>query len=385
MIDSGFLRHALDRLASTPSVSGSEGAIGRVFAGLADEAGLDASFLPVPGRAPNVIASREHGDGPTLLFNGHLDTLPIPTLGWAADPYEPRFDGEWYVAAEVNNMKAALAAMLTAAKSLAGGPWKGRLVLMGAVGECDTLGIGTRTALDDGLRADCAINGEPTDLALLIAHAGVTQLQVIFSGTSAHVSQREQGHNAITDLARAIADLDESALRFEADERFPGLPTLNVGRVEGGTLASMLAAEAAAWIDVRLVPGMTAETVREDLHARLVARGIPRATVTTRIPPEFMNPPAFVADPASRVVTAVAAAHESIAGERCIRHSQPPQVFFGSDASHLAAAGIPTCIYGPGEAADINVPNERISWAKVETAARVYEAAAMRLLEDRRT
>lgn len=384
-MDEAFLRHALDGLASTPSVSGSEAEIGRVFADLAREAGLEPTFLTVPGRAPDVIASVERGVGPTLLFNGHLDTLPVAASGWMSDPYVPRFDGGWYVAAEVNNMKAALAGMLTALRGMQGHDWHGRIVLMAVVGECDTLGLGTRTALDAGLGGDMAINGEPTDLMLLMAHAGVTQFELVFRGRSAHISQRHQGHNAITDLARAVAGLDERILRFVPDERFPGLPTLNVGRIEGGSLPSMLAAEARMAIDVRLIPGMTPDAIREDIRAYLGATGIEDVEIIGRTPPSFMNPPAFAADPASSVVRAVAEAHEATLGRPCIRWSEPPQVFFGSDASHLSAAGIPTCIYGPGDAVDINVPNERIAWGNVVAAARVYEGAALRLLQSRAT
>jgi acetylornithine deacetylase/succinyl-diaminopimelate desuccinylase-like protein len=53
-----------------------------------------------------------------------------------------------------------------------------------------------------------------------------------------------------------------------------------------------------------------------------------------------------------------------------------PQVFFGTDASHLLAAGIPTAIYGPGRVADINAVEESIAVEDVLHAARVYTLSA---------
>jgi acetylornithine deacetylase len=380
--DVAFLREALDALVSVPSSSGSEAAITSAFAALCRDAGLEPTLGPVPGRADNVVASKTRGAGPTILLNGHLDTLPVPATGWTRDPYRPAVIGDRYHGAEVNNMKAALAAMLAAVRGMDARQWAGTITLMGVVGECDTLGIGTTTALRAGVHGDAAINGEPTDLSVLLRHAGVIQLRIAATGRSAHVSQRSQGHNAIDDLARALASLDESVLTFLADDRYPGLPTLNVGAIGGGGLPSMLADDAWADVDVRTVPGMTAESVRADMALFLGSVG-PAAypmRVELRSAPAFMNPPAFLADPGSAVVQAVAAAHLAIVGQEVRMAAERPQVFFGSDASHLAASGIPTCIYGPGRAEDINVPDESIEWADVVTAAAVYEEALARLL-----
>lgn len=382
MTDEAFLREALDALVSVPSPSGSEEAITTVFAALCREAGLEPTLWPVSGRASNVVALTTRGTGPTIILNGHLDTLPVPAGGWTRDPYRPAMIAGRYHGAEVNNMKAALAAMLTAVRGIQARQWAGTITLMGVVGECDTLGIGTTTALRAGLRGDAAINGEPTDLSILLGHAGVVQLRIVATGRSAHVSQRSQGHNAIDDLARALASLDESVLTFSPDGAYPGLPTLNAGAIGGGGLPSMLADLAWAAIDVRTVPGMTAESVRDDL-ARYVASVGPAdypISVELRSAPEFMNPPAFLADRESTVVQAIAAAHVATTGKEVRMAAERPQVFFGSDASHLAAAGIPTCIYGPGRAEDINTPDESIEWADVATAASVYDGALARLL-----
>src|SRR5262249_41840607 len=139
--------------------------------------------------------------GPTLLFNGHLDTLPVQP-GWSQDPFKPRRVGDKLVGAEINNMKAAVAGMIgcMAAMSKAKESMAGKIVLSAVIGECDALGLGTTHMLHQGLKADMAINGEPTDLNVMTAHSGVSQLRLTVQGRSVHVCQRADGRNAIEDL-----------------------------------------------------------------------------------------------------------------------------------------------------------------------------------------
>ncbi len=384
-IDDAFVLATAERLASIPSVSGDEDAIGRATAAIVRELGLAVVEQEVqPGRR-NVIATLEGGrPGPTLLFNGHLDTLPVKP-GWRRDPYRPWRDGDRLHGAELNNMKAAVAGMLGACKALAGqrSEVRGRVVLSAVIGECDALGLGTSHMLEQGLTADLAINGEPTDLQVMTAHAGVTQLRLTVKGRAAHVCQRADGVHAIAGLVRLLDGLDERRLTYTPHPAFPGLPTLNVGVVSGGSLPSMLAEAAEALIDVRTVPGMTPDSVRDDIarHVAAIRAGDATldATVTLLAKPRFVQQRPFLMAADHRIVAAVAGAHRRITGRDAKVGTLYPQIFFGTDSSHLLTAGIPTAIYGPGKVSDINAVDEGIAIDDVLTAARVYLAAAQDL------
>lgn len=282
-------------------------------------------------------------------------------------------------------MKAAVAGMIGVLATLARAPHaiRGRVVLSAVIGECDALGLGTTHMLAQGLRADLAINGEPTDLQVMTAHSGVSQLRLSVKGRAAHVCQRADGVDAIGGLVRLLGGLDESRLAFAPHPAFPGLPTLNVGIVNGGSLPSMLAAEAEALIDVRTVPGMTPDSVRDDIarHVEGIRSQDPTiaAEVTLLAPPRFVQQRPFLMPDDHPIVVAVAAAHRRTTGKATTVGTLHPQVFFGTDASHLLAAGIPTAIYGPGKVVDINAVNESIAIADVLTAARVYLAATLDL------
>jgi acetylornithine deacetylase len=385
-IDDDYVISVVESLISHHSVSGKEDGISRWTAGELRRLGLDVVEQEVlPGRA-NVIATLDSGrPGPTLLFNGHLDTLPVQP-GWSQDPFQPRRVGDRLVGAEINNMKAAVGGMIgcLAAMSQDKDAMSGRVVLSAVIGECDALGLGTTHMLRQGFNADMAINGEPTDLNVMTAHSGVSQLRLTVQGRSVHVCQRAEGRNAIEDLVAILAALDEKALRFTPHRDFPGLPTMNVGVVRGGGMASMLAEKAEAMIDVRTVPGMTPEGVRADLERAIGAiKNRDGQKIDAKIEllgaPQFCQQLPYHVTAEVPVVEAVAQSHAAVLGRPARVGSLFPQVFYGTDASHLLHAGIPTVIYGPGKVADINVPDESMAIADFLAAARVYLMSASRI------
>jgi acetylornithine deacetylase/succinyl-diaminopimelate desuccinylase-like protein len=376
-MDEALLRRVLDTLCRVRSASGEEEAMAEVLVTLGRALGFGATAVAVdPGR-PNVIL--EWGStGDTILFSAHLDTQRPP----GAEVSPPRWRAGRYFGEGVNNMKAALAAMISAMSALRDSATRGHVVILAAMGEIDTLGRGTTSALRDGLTATGCINGEPTNLGVLLRHAGVARFRIEVHGRATHVTQRAGGVNAIPPLAKVVAQLDDGVISGPRSPRFPGLPLLNVGRIEGGTGAAMLAGLASAEVDVRWVPPMTRETVRQDLIRFAENAAGPRARVTVESlgPPGFYSPAPFDADRRWPPVEAVVDAHEAVVGRPPRIGSWRPVSTYGSDAPHIVEAGIPTCIYGPGRTLDINRHNEGIVWADVVTAARVYERAVSRLL-----
>ncbi|MFK8251830.1 M20 family metallopeptidase [Ancylobacter terrae] len=364
------------------SVSGTEGALAEWVEAELSRMGLATRRQEVLPARSNIIATLETGrPGPTLLFNGHLDTLPVPA-GYSHDPFRSFVrDGRIY-GAEINNMKGAVAAMIGAMGALSSAKEQlcGRIILSAVMGECDSLGLGTVALVEDGLSADFCINGEPTDLQVMTCHVGVTQLRVRARGSYVHVSRRHDDRNAIAELLPALASIGEGCLTFRPHPDFPGLPTINIGKVTGGSMASMLAAEAEALIDVRTVPGMTPESVLADIEraiagTRTPAGTIPDVEISLIERPVFCQQHPYLVDRDHTVVGAVAHAHQRLTGTRPYVGPLYPQVFFGTDASHLNRAGIATVIYGPGKCEEINVVDESMRVDDLIHAANVYTLA----------
>lgn len=373
-------------LCGHSSVSGTEGSVADWVEAELARLGLETSRQEVlPGRF-NVIGRLDTGrPGPTLLFNGHLDTLPVPP-GYSHDPFTPFVrDGRLY-GAEINNMKGAVAGMIGAMSVLARNRDQlcGQIVLSTVMAECDTLGLGTLALIEAGLSADFCINGEPTDLQVMTCHVGVTQLRVSASGVNVHVCRSREGRNAFEELLPAVAALDQRSLTFQSHPDFPGLPTINIGKVTGGSMASMLAAEAEALIDVRTVPGMTPESVLKDIEmaiakSRTANGSSPDVDVKLLERPHFCQQYPYLVDREHVVVSAVVDAHVTLFGVRPYTGPLYPQVFFGTDASHLNHAGIATVIYGPGKVDEINVVDESMRIDDMLAAADVYAVAGASL------
>lgn len=372
MVDEQLLERTLDFLVSQDSPSGTEAVLAEGFAAYAQRYGLTGRTHAVgDGRASCLITS-SNGVGRHVVLSGHIDTLPLPVdeVGRRG-----RVD-ERYFGPEVNNMKAAVAAMFAAQVAVVSDGLPGRITLLAAASECDTIGLGTVQALEQLGHVDGAINGEPTDLGILAGHTGVARVRVVAAGAAAHVSQPGVGVNAVELLVSALTGLRAEVLGAPVDERFPGTPIVNVGVIGGGIAASLLAPQATAEIDIRYAPGMSLQAIVQAISEYLRSR-VPDGSVTATplAPPVFHQPEPYLLDPDWQISVAISRAHLAVTGKECEASFAHPQIYYGSDAPHLVAAGIPTVMYGPGKAADVNRPDEAILWRDVVQAASVYETA----------
>ena len=374
------LETLLTTLAAIDSTSGTEHAAAQALVAWGRVHDLDARLESVGLGRTSAVLSSSIGDGPSILFSGHIDTLTPPAA--SAPPLVGR-RGERFFGPEVNNMKAAVAAMAIALMQLRAEGIPGTVTLLAAASECDTIGLGTVSALRGGLSAEAAINGEPTDLRILSGHGGVGRVRVVARGIAAHVSKLGEGRNAIDGLVRALSGLNAEVLNCPYNDAYPGLPNVNIGVISGGLAASMSASEASAEVDIRWPPGGTWEAIVGALrtHVRDATAGMGiSVAVEPLAEPDFMQPSSFQSRPDWEVVKAVSAAHTSVTGRACETGVFSPQYFFGSDAPHLVDAGIPTCMYGPGKMADLNSASESIEWLDVVTASDVYLVAGRALM-----
>ena len=112
------------------------------------------------------------GSGPVrIIFNGHLDVVP-----GHLQQFEPRIDGDRLIGRGAYDMKAALAAMMIATSNMAEAPPEGVQVDLVIVPDEERAQPGpnaTEMLVDQGLRADFVICGEPTDMQVGVQAKGV--------------------------------------------------------------------------------------------------------------------------------------------------------------------------------------------------------------------
>ena len=185
--------------------------------------------------------------GRDLLFNGHIDVVPVgDEAAWTTPPWDPAVrDGRVYGRGAVD-MKGGLCCALFAAKAVrdAGVRLRGRLSVASVVGEEDG-GTGTLATILRGHSADGAVVVEPTRLHVVAAQAGSLMFRLVVHGLSAHGCVREEGVSAVEKFVPLLAALRrleaERWRRRRAQPLFAGyrLPwPIEVGTVRAGDWAS---------------------------------------------------------------------------------------------------------------------------------------------------
>ena len=338
-----------------------EARLAKRVAAFLKHAGVSVEVREVlPGR-PNVVARLEgQADGPPLVFVAHLDTVPVE--GMTVPPFEGRVeDGRLYGRGACDN-KGSLAAMLMALKRVAAAKANRAPVLFAATMDEESGYGGVRALIGDGLEARGAIVGEPTKLDVVVAHKGALRVAVSTHGKSAHSSRPELGLNAIYGMAPVLTGLEALAdeLRQRPPHQLVGPPTLSVGTIHGGLTINTVPDRCVIEIDRRLLPGEPIGPAEAEIRAVCERHGAAYEFV-------FATEGFQIHADAELVAMALDAVAE-VLGE-----AEIVGVPFGTEASELSRAGIPTLVLGPGDAAQAHSADEWIDLAQLAAAARIYE------------
>lgn len=338
-----------------------EGAVARFIADWLERAGLEVRLEEVrPGR-PNVVArARGSGGGPTLLLNGHIDTVGVAGM---ADPHTPRIEGGRLYGRGAHDMKCGVAAcMLAIAEAQALG-LRGDLLFTAVMDE-EYAGLGT-LAVAARERADAAIIAEPTELELVVAHKGFVWLEIETQGAAAHGSI-PGAVDAIAQMGHILVELDALNRRMLASPSHPllGSGTLHAAMISGGQELSSYPERCVLAVERRTIPGETPESVEAEIAAiveRLRASD-PRLRPTIRrgVDRGPMETPADA--PVPRLIRQHA---EALLG-RAIPVTSVP---YWTDAASLADAGIPTVLFGPCGAG----AHALEEWVDLESVSRCLE------------
>ena len=336
------------------------------IATMATQANLDVEFKHVFSRRANVLVHYvpEKKIKKRVLLAPHMDTV-----GLADDsqliPVSRK--GRLYGRGACDT-KGSIAAMLYSLMQVARSKTRPRhteIIFAGLVDEENGQG-GSRALVATRLKADLAIVGEPTRQQVVTAHKGDLWLQFQTRGKSAHGSRPELGRNAVHAMAKIVDLLETKYAAQLRRRRHPllGQPTINVGSIRGGTQPNIVPAECRISADRRTIPGESEASVRSELRALLKRHGLKATLLNTKtavcLPLET--------DPRLRLVKSFL----EMTGQK-----KPLGVDYFCDASVLAAGGIPSIVFGPGDIAQAHTADEWIALRSLEEAA----ALLMRFLE----
>ncbi len=361
-------------LIRLPSPPGQEQAVIRRAEAELRSLGYDQVWLDDYGNAIGVIEGAQ--TGPTLLFDGHADTVGIaPGVPWQTDPFGSHIDGGAIYGRGSADMKGAVAAMIHAAASVDRASLAGRVVISVSVLE-EVFEGGALKSVMEQVKPDFVVIGEATSLNLNRGGRGRAEIQLETIGRPSHSSAPQQGLNAVLEMMKVIQAIDKMSL--------PGHPLLGPAIMALTDIISepypgysVIPSRCQVTYDRRLLPGETAEEVLSSLTALPELAGI--------------NLKARLAEGEHQCYTGAVVRGVKFFPAWLLPESEPfvQQAFQGlrragltpafgayrfcTNAAYSAGiAGVPTIGFGPAGEADAHVVDEKIEIDSLVAAARGY-------------
>lgn len=409
-IDRERLVADLTALVRIPSITGSEEAVAAWAAEALRDLGLAVELVePDPaairadpdwpgeemGRTalPVVIGRAGKAGGTRVILSGHLDVVPPgDPATWTADPWGAEIrDGRLYGRGAVD-MKGGVAAIFAAVRSLAAAGslagLDGELLVVLVPSEEDG-GQGTLAAIRAGATGDLAIITEPSNLDVVVAHAGAITFRLTVPGRAAHASQRREGISALDNLYVLLRALEADETRRNEAETDPlmtalGLPYPTiVGTVAGGDWASTVLDRVVAEGRYGVRLGQRPADAEAELRACISA--------ACAADPFLADHPATVEITGGRfgsarvadehpLVTGLVATAEAVTGRRPTTLGEP----YGADMQMFVHVGRTPCvIFGPGDVKVAHSADEYVPLDEVADCAAVLAAWVSRELGPR--
>ncbi len=385
------------KLISIPSPLWQESEIARWIGVWMSERDFEVELQAVPlrdGRVTHQTIGTLKGDGtgPNLMLCGHTDTSdwngrPYREEEWRHDPWSGEISNGRVYGLGAINMKAGLAAIMVAADWVrrSGRSLKGDLIVAAVAAETGG-GVGAIHLCGTGLRPDYCIVTEAGNLDVGVISTGYVQGKILvkgeFKARVPYVNPIEKAALLIDRVGQSYAPLrsrkDGGWITFDPHPLIPGYPRMSFRGISHFQDVTELE------FDLRIVPGMTEETVVSDLLGLLsgIAAEDPGFSAELVVPLSKGQPnmPARAATDADLpLVVELVKAHRHVSGSEPVIGAGH-RIGATSDACHFKGVGIQCVEYGPGFIPTWPMVDECIEIAQVETATRVLAEAALRLV-----
>ncbi len=362
-LDRAHLVEMTRDLADIVTITGEEQPVAEYLGREFERLGMEVEYQEVEEGRLNVVGTlRGSGDGPVLMFNGHMDHFdnPEPTR-----VTEDRVYGRGLV-----NMKCAFPCYVTAVDMLrkAGAELKGDVIISGVVGEIEKAqvnrfhgksyrgaGVGARYLMDHGVAADMCIIGEPTGLRMQIGNAGLVWAEVTVEGPAKTFVMKA------LEVARAI-----QAWEADYQKQFPHpfmLPTVQIGAIDGGNpFKPGTNPVTKIYVIVKTLPQVPTMKIQRELEKVCAAAAAREKDVTARVK-LYLSTDGYEIPRDDYVVQAMGAAHREVNGSD-MEFSEPVRYGITSDGSRIHQYGVSVITYGAGFGTHLVDPDEQETGAE---------------------
>jgi len=406
-IDRDALVDDLRALVRTPSITGAEDAAAALVARLARAAGAaveERAWDPAAIRAdpawpgaemprsslPYVVARVGRARGRRLILQGHIDVVPPgDPASWTVDPWGAELHDGRLFGRGACDMKGGVAAIVAVLRALvasgAADRLHGEVVGLFVPSEEDG-GQGMLAAIRDGWTGEAAVITEPSNLDVVVAHAGAITFRLVVPGRAAHASRRLEGVSALDKLVVLVRALEADERHRNAAETQPlmtalGLPYPTIiGKVQGGEWASTVLDRLEVEGRYGVPLGQTWRDAEADLRAAIEDACDRDAFLREHRPSLEITGGRFSSGQVPLdhpLPVGLAGVVEDVTGRRPALRGVP----YGADMRLLVDEGrTPTVIYGPGDVSVAHAADEHVPLAEVEECARVLAAWVSRTL-----
>lgn len=373
----GEILRFTQELIRCPGFSGDEAATAAAVARQMRKLGYDQVEVD---RWGNVVGTL-HGakPGPTVVFDGHMDVVPVRTPElWQHEPYGGELcEGKIWGRGSVD-MKGGLAACLCAAAFVDRADIAGTILVTATVAEELLIGRGLGKALE-GRKVDAVITCEPTGVQrLAVAGVGRTTVEMTAQGRVAHSSQPHLGDNAIYRGMDASERIRKMPRRSDP---FFGTEVIELVEIKSKPCPGNGSVPDHCWAlwECRLLPDETRETFLDRFRTALkgfdgasklefkIGRIAVDCYTGERLDYEdFLDAWATPPEQPFRKLAEQAISQTGIKAE--------PIIFRGCTNANISAGamGIPSLIYGPGDLGLAHKPNEHLDLEELLLSAKVY-------------
>ena len=326
-----------------------------------------------PGRN-NVIATIPgEKSSPMLVWICHMDTVVIGN-GWTRNPLEGRVEDEKIYGRGACDMKSGLACALwvfrKTARMVQEGPisleYPLRLICTvdeeGDMSGVDHL-IDTKLVTEE----DMVMDLEPTGGEIQMAHKGRFWVELTVHGVTAHASRPEEGADAIAAAGEIITKMRHNIMEFPVHKEL-GRTTVTFGQILGGYQPYVVPDECKLWMDFRLAPPVSGETIKKILN--IICADVKESM--PGIQTEYLitgDRPYVESNQQSVLLKQLKSAVEQVTGEL-----PEPKVFPGyTDTAVIAGRlGNRECLsYGPGDLKYAHKPDEFVEIKDIERCEKV--------------
>lgn len=357
----------LKEILAISSVNGAdnEGVVAEFIANYLKEKHIDAFVQQIDETHANIIAKLEGKSSETVVWNGHLDTVPYGnTEEWNTDPSIPVEKNGRIYARGASDMKSGLAAMVYLLGAIGESGEKPEQTIL-FLGTCDEekSGLGAEKILEeiDLSSGSLLLIGEPTGCKLGVGQKGCIWAQLNISGKTSHGAYPEEGYNAVEYGMKIVCRIKKWVTEYE--HRVLGTATAQVTMIQGGIAPNMTPDFAEILLDIRTVPGISAEDVEKKIK-KICREEVEETNGEVKFEVRIKN--------ARRAI-------EIAEEERWLKEfkaylkqngaeTEEIGINYFTDASILTKkeSEIPVLLFGPGEPRLAHKPNEFVELEKYE-------------------